>query len=89
MTQARGFGHARGARRELNIHDVIRMQALILKRIVLSTVFEDMLVPLQTSVFIQDHPSLCVVYQHSIFKRRNEFRFEGRAGEVGYQMCEE
>jgi hypothetical protein len=46
VTQARSFGHARRPRRELDIHDIIWMQPLALKRIVLATIFEYALIPL-------------------------------------------
>jgi hypothetical protein len=65
------------------------MQALVLERIVLPTIFDDALVPLYTPVPIQIYPSLRVVNEHDVLQRWNQFGFEARAGEVGYQVREE
>jgi len=64
------------------------MQSLIFKRVVLSTIFNDVLVSFQTPVISQVHPALRVVYQYDVLQRRDELGFESRAGEVGYQVRE-
>jgi len=65
------------------------MQALIFKRIVLCAILEYVLVSLETPIVSQIHPALRIIYQYDVLQRRDEFGFEGRAGEVGYQVREE
>jgi hypothetical protein len=89
MRQARRLRHTRRARRELNIRNLICIQALIFQTSSLPSIFQHILIPAHAPVFRDIDPSIRIVHQYNVLQRRYKLGFELRAGKVRHEVCEE
>jgi hypothetical protein len=86
MTETRRFGHTRRPRCELDIRNLIRMEALIFQRVALPAIFHNIIVSPHALVPRHIDAPLRIVHKHDIPQRRHEFAFEPRAREIRHEV---